>query len=350
MNSLSDIKTETAARIQNLPDWREVVARYKGPVMAKSVGQLINTLVPYTVLMVLMYFSLRWSYLITLLLAIPAAGFGVRLFIISHDCGHRSFFKKKAVNDFWGTITASVMWTPYAYWRNEHARHHQSSGNLDRRGIGDIWTLTVSEYVAKPWPVRLVYRLYRNPLVLFGMASLLLFTVKYRFWNRSWAGPAERRSVLRTDLFIAAVLVLCHYTIGIKAFLLIQIPVTTIGTALGVWLFYVQHQFEDVYWEKGNQWDFFRQAIEGSSWFKMPRVMQWFSANIGFHHVHHLSPRIPNYRLERCHRENPIFHCANKLTVWTSLKSLGYRLWDEQSRKMVGFKAARSRRRRAHMA
>jgi omega-6 fatty acid desaturase (delta-12 desaturase) len=325
----------------DLPDWRAIVARYRGSALGHSIWQLANSLVPFLALLVLMYWSLRWSYLVTLLLAIPAAGFSVRLFIISHDCGHQSFFKSRRLNDFWGEVTALLVWTPYTYWKQEHARHHSTAGNLDRRGVGDIWTLTVSEYMAKPRIVRLLYRLYRNPIVLFGLGPIFLFTIGYRHWS-AWAGRTERLSILRTNLFLAMVLVLCHYTIGLKAFLMIELPVTLLGSTAGVWLFYVQHQFEDVYWEENGRWDFFAQAIEGSSCYRLPRVLQWFSGNIGFHHVHHLSPRIPNYRLERCHRENPVFHRARELTLWTSLKSLGFRLWDERSRKMVGFRAIRA--------
>ena len=317
--------------------WRSIVDRYRGPIPGRSAWQLINTLVPYAALLVLMHWSLGVSYLLTLLLAIPAAGFAVRLFIISHDCGHQSFCDSKRMNAFWGTITSLLVWTPYTYWKNEHARHHASAGNLDRRGTGDIWTLTAAEYTAKPWPLRLGYRAYRHPVTLFVIGPVFLFVVKYRFW-KGWAGRAERLSVLRTNLVLAAILCACHYTIGLGTFLLIQLPITVLAAGLGVWLFYVQHQFEDVYWDHADNWDFFSQAIDGSSYYNLPRILQWFSGNIGFHHVHHLSPRIPNYRLAHCHRENPIFQRARQLTLRTSLKSLRYRLWDEQSRKMVDFR------------
>lgn len=321
--------------------WRELIAKYKKPVLMKSVWQLVNTLVPYLAIVTLMYFSLNVSYWLTLALAVPAAGFMVRMFIISHDCGHRSFFKSKRANDFWGMIAATLVWTPYAYWRNEHARHHSTSGNLDRRGTGDIWTLTVGEYLALPWYKRVGYRLYRNPIVLFVLAPLFMFTLRYRF-SSGWAGQVERRSVIRTNLLLLAVLLLAHLTIGIGAFLMIQMPVITLGSAVGIWMFYVQHQFEDVYWANSEDWDFFRQAIEGSSYYKLPKVLQWFTGNIGFHHVHHLSPRIPNYFLEKCHRELAFFSRANRITLLTSLKSMGLRLWDEKRRCMVGFSAART--------
>jgi omega-6 fatty acid desaturase (delta-12 desaturase) len=288
-----------------------------------------------------MYWSLSWHYAITLLLAIPAAGFAVRLFIISHDCGHQSFFKTKRMNTIWGSVTSFLVWTPYTYWKNEHARHHASSGNLDRRGIGDIWTMTASEYKSKRWPIRMAYRLYRNPVVLFGLGPVFLFTVGYRFWA-PWCGKAERLSVLRTNLLLALMLLLSHYTIGLKAFFLVIIPPTALAASMGVWLFYVQHQFEDVYWARSDSWDFFHQAIAGSSYYRLPRLFQWFSANIGFHHVHHLSPRIPNYFLARCHLENPVFHKARELTLRSSLKLLRFRIWCERRRKMVGFGAVAS--------
>jgi omega-6 fatty acid desaturase (delta-12 desaturase) len=328
--------TESQSKPEEQQDWRSVVAPYRVSIAHKSIWQLANTLIPYTMLMVLMYLSLSGSYWWTLLLSIPAAGFGVRIFIISHDCGHQSFFKSGLANDIWGELTGLLVWTPYTYWKREHTRHHGSAGNLDKRGVGDIWTLTADEYLTKPWLTRLGYRLYRNPIVLFGLGPLFLFTIGYRYWA-GWAGKSERLSVLRTNLFLAVILTLCHYTIGLKAFVLIELPVTLIASAGGIWLFYVQHQFEDVYWANADDWDFVTQALKGSSYYKLPRILQWFSGNIGFHHVHHLSPGIPNYLLERCHRENSIFHHAPRLTLWSSLKTIGHRVWDERKQKMVGF-------------
>lgn len=317
--------------------WKRIVARYKGPLGFRSVWQLLNTFVPYFALLAVMVWSLRVSYIITLLLAIPAAGFAVRLFIIAHDCGHRSFFKTKRANDFWGSITSFFVLTPYVYWRNEHARHHASSGDLDRRGIGDIWTLTVSEYSSKPLGIRLLYRLYRHPFVLFALGPLFVFVVKQRYCSGGWTGRAERLSVLRTNLMLVSVLALAHYTLGLKALFLVQFPVVTLAATAGVWLFYVQHQFENGYWARAKEWDFFRMAIEGSSFYSLPRILQWFAGNIGYHHVHHLSPRIPNYRLAKCHRENSIFQSATTLTLRSSLQSVRFRLWDERHHKMVGF-------------
>jgi omega-6 fatty acid desaturase (delta-12 desaturase) len=338
--------TDTSDMDVTPSEWFPLVSRFQVSSAGRSTGQLFSTLLPYLALLGLMYWSLRWSYLIALLLALPAAGFAVRLFVLSHDCGHRSFFKSQRWNDAWGRFCAFLVCTPYAYWRIEHARHHASSGNLDRRGIGDIWTLTVEEYLAQPWVIRMLYRLYRHPVVLFGIGPVFLFTVKYRFWN-GWAGREERLSVLLTNLSVVMGLVVMHYTIGLKAFLMIQVPVLAIAASAGVWLFYVQHQFEDVYWERSDRWSFFHQAIRGSSCYVLPQVLQWFSASIGYHHIHHLNPRIPNYRLEKCHRENSLFHAANQITLWTSLKSLRCRLWDEHTRRMVSLRALRKRIRTA---
>lgn len=323
-------------------EWKSIVDRYRQPVASRSTWQLISTLVPFAALTIAMYWSLDVSYLLTLLLAVPTACFCVRLFIISHDCGHQSYFKARRLNNFWGELTAGLVWTPYVYWRNEHARHHGSAGNLDRRGIGDIWTLTVDEYKALPLFTRMRYRIYRFPPFLFILAPVYQFMVGYRFWGK-WAGPTERLSILRTNLYIVAVMALCHWTIGLKAFFLIELPVTAFAASFGVWLFYVQHQFEEVYWEKSDKWDFVAQALEGSSYYKLPRILEWFSASIGFHHVHHLGPRIPNYNLARCHHENTLFHGVNVITFTQSLKLLNYRLWDVTQRKMVGFRGGVSR-------
>ena len=283
-----------------------------------------------------MYFSLRVSYLLTLLLALPAAGLMVRIFIISHDCGHRSFFKSKKLNDFWGAATGTLVLTPFKYWRHEHAQHHATSGNLDKRGVGDIWTLTTREYQALPKMARLKYRLYRNPLMLFGIGPIYLFLIGQRF-SKSTASEPQRLSVRHTNLVILAVLVLAHFTIGLKAFFAIHLPIMAIASSAGVWLFYVQHQFEGVYWERSEKWDYFTQAIEGSSFYRLPKLLQWFSGNIGFHHVHHLSARIPNYLLEKCHRDLSRMKSVPEITFWTSLRSLKFRLWDEESQRLITF-------------
>jgi omega-6 fatty acid desaturase (delta-12 desaturase) len=320
--------------------WRQAVAPYSNPDIKRSIWQLINTLVPYFLLWVLMYWSLDVSYWFTLLLSIPAAGFMVRAFIIFHDCGHGSFFRSRKGNAVVGYITGIITFTPYDYWRHNHAIHHATAGDLDRRGTGDVWTATVEEYLSFPAWKRLFYRFYRNPVVMFLISPVLLFGIGHRFMGIN-AKQRERASVYWTNLTLLGILLLAHFTIGLKAYILIQLPILWIGTAVGVWLFYVQHNFDGVYWERHEDWDFVKAGLEGSSFYKLPKVLQWFTGNIGFHHIHHLSPRIPNYLLERCHLENPIFQ-IRPITLLSSVKSLTFRLWDEKSHQLVGYRWLKS--------
>lgn len=322
--------------------WKEVVAKYQEPVLRRSLWQLVNTLVPYGVLWYLMYLSLGVSYWLTGGLALFAGGFLVRVFIIFHDCGHRSYFKSRKGNDILGFITGLLCFTPYFHWRWEHALHHASSGDLDRRGTGDVWTLTVQEYLeASRWK-RLAYRLARNPLILFVLAPLFLFLVKERFPSTK-AGRRERNSVYWTNLALVAVGTGLSCLFGLKTYLLLQLGVVIVAAVAGVWLFYVQHQFEGVYWERHQEWDYCAAALQGSSFYKLPKILQWFSGNIGFHHIHHLSPRIPNYNLEKCHQAEPLFQTVKPVTLFSSLRSLTFRLWDEQRHKLVGFGIVKSR-------
>jgi omega-6 fatty acid desaturase (delta-12 desaturase) len=316
--------------------WKEIVARYRQPSVWRSVWQIVDTLVPYAALWYLMYRSLSVSYWITLLLAVLAAGFLVRVFIIHHDCGHGSFFKSQKANDIWGFITGVLTFTPYYLWRWKHAIHHAASGDLDRRGWGDVWTLTVEEYLGASRWKRFAYRLVRNPVVLFVIVPVYLFVVEYRF-APSKAGKRERHSVYSTNLGVLGMATALSLIFGIKAYLLIQLALIAVSGSAGVWLFYVQHQFEGVYWQRHGHWDYTAAALEGSSFYKLPRVLQWFSGNIGFHHIHHLSPRIPNYNLEKCQNAEPLFQNVPAVTLLASLKSFTFRLWDEQGRKMVGF-------------
>ncbi|MFQ5512270.1 MAG: fatty acid desaturase [Candidatus Krumholzibacteriia bacterium] len=316
--------------------WRNVVAKYEAPSLARSLGQIANTIIPYFALLYVMYLALDVSYWVTLGLAIPAAGFLTRSFIIVHDCGHGSFFKSMKANRLLGFCTALLTFLPSYYWSHEHAKHHAHAGDLDRRGGGDIWTLTVQEYVALSRRKQIWYRIYRNPFFLFGLAPLYVFFINYRYW-RPGDSPRARWSTVRTNLALVGIVVAASLIIGIKAYLMIQLPIMIVAGSAGVWLFYVQHQFENTYWARHGEWDYVRHALEGSSFYKLPRVLQWFSGNIGFHHVHHLSPRIPNYNLQKCHESHPMFQAAKHITVWSSLKSLGYRLWDEERKKLVGF-------------
>ena len=323
------------------PAWKEIVARYQKPSIGRGVWQIVNTLVPYAALWYLMYLSLAVSWWLTLPLAVLAGAFLVRVFIIFHDCGHGSFFKSAAANHILGAITGVLTFTPYYHWRWEHAIHHSSAGDLDRRGTGDVWTLTVQEYLeASRWK-RFAYRLARNPVVLFVLAPLFLFVVMQRVPSLK-APLRERYSVYWTNLAMGVIAAGLIWVFGLKAYLIIQLTAVMVAGSAGVWLFYVQHQFEGVYWERGDEWDYATAALKGSSFYKLPRVLQWFSGNIGFHHIHHLSPRIPNYFLEKCHKAEPLFQTVKPVTLFSSFKSFTFRLWDEQRRKLVGYRHLRT--------
>ena len=318
------------------PFWLKLVAKYEKPELLRSIWQIVNTLVPYAALWYLMYLSLRVSYWLTLGLAILAAGFLVRTFIIFHDCVHGSFFKSLKADRFWGFVTGILLFTPYAPWREEHNRHHMSSGNLDERGFGCVWTMTVKEYLQSSRWKRLGYRFVRSPLCLFTFIPTFLFLVLHRFPSPEYS-PEVRRGTLLTNLGVAAVATILILLFGWKAYLLIQLPVIMLAASAGVWIFYVQHQFDGAYWEKGDKWDYLTAALKGSSFYKLPKVLQWFTGNIGFHHIHHLSPRIPNYFLEKCYRENPLFQEVKPITFWASFRSLAFRLWDDEHHRLVGF-------------
>lgn len=283
-----------------------------------------------------MYWSLDYSYLLTLALAVPTAGLLVRIFIISHDCGHGAFFPSRRANDIVGGITAFLCSTPYHYWKHDHAVHHASAGNLDKRGRGDIWTMTVREYESAPWAKRLAYRLYRNPLILFGIGAFSVFVLEYRVPPRNGTAR-DRVSVWRTNAGLLGVLVLAYFTIGLVDFALIFAPIYLLAAGAGAWLFYVQHQFEDVYWARDKEWDYVAACMLGSSYYRLPRVIQWFTGNIGFHHIHHLSAKIPNYFLEKCHKENPEMRHVHELSLWSSLRCMRYRLWDEEKGQLITF-------------
>ena len=330
--------------LSDVPSWKQVVARHQTPSRVSSFWQLTNSVIPYVGLWALMVWTLGISYWITLALAVPAAGFLVRVFIIFHDCGHGSFFKSRRANTFWGVVTGMMTFTPYQQWRHDHAIHHATSGDLDRRGKGDIWTLTVREYLESSRWRRLAYRLVRNPFVLFVVAPMYLFLIQHRVPARG-SRKQERRSVLWTNAALLGIVVLMSLTLGFKTFVLVQLPISIMATTAGVWLFYVQHQFEGVNWERRKEWDYVDAALNGSSFYKLPKILQWFSGNIGFHHIHHLSPGVPNYNLEKCHREEPVFQSVKAITLWASMKSLSFRLWDEQRKKLVSFRRIRAARR-----
>ena len=316
--------------------WRKAVKNYQDPNIRKTIWQLINTLVPYIILWILMILLIDYSYWLVLPLAIIAGGLVVRLFIFFHDCGHFSFFKTAQTNHLVGSILGVLVFTPYYNWRQSHAVHHASAGNLDKRGVGDVWTMTVDEFLESPWWKRLFYRVYRNPVIMFGIGPLLTFLILHRLPSKKF-GKRERNSIHWTNLAIVLLALIMSWAIGFKNYLLIQLPVIWVASTAGVWLFYVQHQFEGVYWERAQEWDFVKAGLEGSSFYQLPKVLQWFSGSIGFHHIHHLSPRIPNYLLEKCHRENKIFQ-VKPINFWSSFKSLTFRLWDEKKRQLVNFR------------
>jgi omega-6 fatty acid desaturase (delta-12 desaturase) len=325
---------------QNDRTWIEVISKYNTPDTKRSIWQIVNSLVPYILLWIAMYYSLGISYLLTLALAVIAAGFLVRMFIIFHDCGHGSFFRSKKANRIVGTILGSLVFTPYDYWHREHAIHHKTVGNLDKRGSGDVWTLTVEEYRQLPPGKKLYYRLYRNPLILLAIAPFFLFVIWFRIPRRNM-DRAGRRSVHITNLIVLLFCIPLILVMGWKAFLMIQLPVIYIATVAGVWLFYVQHQYEDVIWTRQENWDYRKMALEGSSFLKFPRLLQWFSGNIGYHHIHHLSPMIPNYKLEACHKENQMFAGIKPVTFIPSLRTMSLRLWNEKAGKLISFREFR---------
>jgi acyl-lipid omega-6 desaturase (Delta-12 desaturase) len=328
----------------SIAEWKEIVAKYQEPSVWRATWQIVNTLVPYALLWVLMYWTVTISSWLTIPLAMLAGALLVRIFIIFHDCGHGSFFKSRLANDITGFIAGMLTFIPYYHWRWEHSLHHATSGDLDRRGTGDIWTLTVQEYLVSSRWKRFAYRLARNPIVLFVIAPVFLFVVRERFPSAK-ASQRERHSVWAMNAAILAMAIALSLVFGIMAYLLIQLTIMmTAGTA-GVWMFYVQHQFEDAYWERRKEWDYTTAALQGSSFYRLPRILQWFSGNIGFHHIHHLSPRIANYNLERCHNSHPLFRNAKPLTLLDSLKSINFRLWDEQRGKLIGFRRLRELRR-----
>jgi omega-6 fatty acid desaturase (delta-12 desaturase) len=329
--------------------WKQIVAEYQKPSLGRALWQIINTFGTYTLLWYLMYLSLSVSYWLTLPLAVLAGAFLVRIFIIFHDCGHGSFFKSRMANDVVGFIAGMLTFTPYYHWRWEHAVHHATSGHLDKRGTGDIWTMTVQEYLESSRAKRFAYRLARNPIVLFVIAPVFVFLVKHRFPSAN-ASRREHESVHWMNLAIVAMAICLSAKFGIGNYLLIQLIVMAVAGTAGFWLFYVQHQFEGAYWERADDWDYAAAALKGSSFYKLPKVLQWFSGNIGYHHIHHLSARIPNYNLERCHKAHLMFQGVKPVTLFTSLRSLTYRLWDEQHRKLVGYRHLKNLRNRNKQA
>ena len=323
--------------------WKSIVGQYQRADTRRSIIQIINTLGPLAALMVLMYWSLRLPYWTTLLLALPAAGFLVRTFIIMHDCAHGSFFRSPRANAIVGWTTGLLTLTPFAQWRHGHALHHASSGDLARRGHGDVDTLTVREYDSLSRWGRFKYRLVRNPVVLFGVGPLHFMIDNRIPRNGATLRDKTSRDVWTTNAALAAIIVVVGLWLGWRVLLLTYFPAMYLAAAGGILLFYVQHQFEDTYWKGHDEWDYATAAIRGSSYFRLPRPLAWFTGNIGLHHVHHLGPRIPNYRLQEVHDHNPMFHEVTTLTLRTSLKTLRLALWDEEHEELVSFRQAQRR-------
>jgi omega-6 fatty acid desaturase (delta-12 desaturase) len=319
---------------------KKQMAPYEKSDLKRSIMQLVNTLGPFFLLWFLAYKSLGVSYFLTLGISVIAAGFLVRIFIIFHDCCHHSFFKNRSANKIVGTITGIITVFPYHQWQHDHNVHHATSGNLDKRGTGDIWTLTVKEYQAASLTTRAAYRMYRNPLVMFLLGPIYVFLLKNRF-NRKGARKNERINTYLTNAAIVGLYALMCWAIGWDAFLMVQGPIFLISGAAGIWLFYVQHTFEDSYFEEDDKWEYVKAAVEGSSFYKLPKVMQWLTGNIGFHHIHHLSPRVPNYNLEDAHYNTAELKNVPTITLSTSLQSLRFRLWDEDSQNFTGYQAAK---------
>ena len=325
--------------------WAQILARYRQPSNGRSIVEIGITVVPLIALWTLVWLTLDLGYWVSLLLAVPAAGFLVRLFMIQHDCGHGAFFRHRLANDWVGRVIGVLTLTPYHFWQRSHAMHHATSGNLDRRGFGDIDTLTLREYRERsPWG-RLRYRLYRHPLVMFGIGPAYLFILQHRLpvgLMRGGVGPWL--SAMSTTLAIATIIAALIWLIGVKAFLLVHLPIMLLAASAGVWLFYVQHQFEHTTWADGQDWSMHEAALHGSSHYDLPAVLRWFTANIGVHHIHHLCSRIPYYRLPRALRDHPELRGIGRLTLWQSFGCVRLVLWDETQHRLVTFREAHAAR------
>jgi omega-6 fatty acid desaturase (delta-12 desaturase) len=325
---------------------RLLCAPFAKPSLSRGLWQLANTLPTFAGLWLLMAWSLNagWGYGWVVLLALPTAGLYVRLFIIQHDCGHGSYFASQRANHWVGAVLGLITLFPFSYWKKTHAVHHGTSGNLDRRGFGDVDTLTVHEYEALSWWRRFGYRCYRSMPVLLAVGPTFQLVIKHRVpldlplsWTKEW------RSVLINDLILVTAFVICGVLINWYTIVLVHLPVLLIAGAVGFWLFYVQHTFENTYWSRQHGWSSHQAAVAGSSYYDLPRVGHWFTGNIGYHHLHHLAPRIPNYRLRAAFNSSPLLQRAPRLTILNSLRCARMKLWDEDRQRMVGFPARKPR-------
>jgi acyl-lipid omega-6 desaturase (Delta-12 desaturase) len=321
--------------------WRERLGPYVEPRIGRGVLDLATSVVPYLTLAAAAYALLQVSYLFPLVLAVPAAGFLLRTFIVFHDCTHGSFFPSRSANKWVGIACGVIVFTPFHSWRHEHAVHHATAGNLDQRGMGDVDTLTVAEYLGLSRLRRLEYRLTRNPLVMLILGPVWAMMLEPRLVP-GWARQRFWRQILATDVALIAFIGTLFALFGWRAVLLVQLPPAMLAGAAGIWLFYVQHQFDDVYWQRQDSWSYAASALRGSSHLKLPKVLQFFTGNIGLHHVHHLSTRIPNYNLQRAHDENPVFHNVPTLNLWDAVRALRLKLYDEQRGQLVSFSTAKA--------
>jgi acyl-lipid omega-6 desaturase (Delta-12 desaturase) len=322
--------------------WHTIITKYNKPIIRRSIWQIINSVGIYLLLWGIMAVTIQYSFWLTLPLILLSSGFLIRVFIIFHDCGHGSFFKSKKLNVMVGKACGILAFTPYHWWTDSHRAHHQTVGNLDKRGYGDVWTLTVDEYLESgPWQ-RFLYRLFRHPLFLICFGGPMGFLVLNRF-SRSKMTKKQKLNLYFTNTVLFLIALGMSLLIGWQAFLLIQIPIMYIAAMGGVYLFYLQHQYDDVSWCRTEEWNYHNMALEGSSFFKLPAVLRWFTGNIGFHHVHHLGPTIPNYNLPKCHAENSLFHSVKPITFFKSFHSLKLRLWDEANQRIISFRELRMR-------
>jgi omega-6 fatty acid desaturase (delta-12 desaturase) len=332
--------TQNSASISNLRQQLIIAGRYAAPDYRRSVLQLLSTIVPLAGLWTAMVLTVKIAYWLTLVLSVPTSAFLVRLFMIQHDCGHRSFFRSRWLNDLLGHAIGVLTLTPHGYWRRAHNMHHATSGNLDKRGIGDMHILTVREYQALPRWKRLIYRAYRHPITLFGIGPLYLFVIKFRLpLDMLRLQRAALPSVITTNLVIVAAITGLGLWLGFTEALMVQAPIIVMSSLAGVWLFYIQHQFERTYWRRSDDWDSDQAAIQGSSFYDLPRILSWLTADIGIHHIHHLSSRIPNYRLRECLRENAELQEVDRITLRESFRCVFLALWDEGTDRLVSFKA-----------
>jgi omega-6 fatty acid desaturase (delta-12 desaturase) len=336
LDDRANAASDSAADIRRLT---HTLARYREPHHGRSVVEILITAVPLAGLWLAMWFALHLGYGLYLLLAVPAAGFLVRLFMIQHDCGHGAFFRRRLANDWVGRVIGVLTLTPYDFWQRTHAMHHATSGNLDRRGMGDIDTLTVDEYLSRSRWGRFCYRLYRHPLVMFGIGPAYLFFLRHRVpAGLMRAGWRPWLSTMATNFAICLLAAGIIWTVGIVPFLLVHLPIMVIGASIGVWLFYVQHQFEDTFWTRAQGWNVQTAGLHGSSHYDLPPVLRWFTANIGIHHVHHLCSRIPYYRLPRVLRQHPQLAQIGRLTLAQSVSCVRLVLWDEAARRLISFR------------